>query len=64
MYLVEELAAEQRRSAMERAELMRPVRRLQVLRRAQRQERKAERRLVQAWRHAAEARGTLESLDY
>jgi hypothetical protein len=64
MYLVDELAAEQSRSTMQRVEQMRPVRRQLALRRAQRMERKAERRLIQAWRRAAEVRGTLESLDY
>ena len=64
MYLVDELAAEHSRAAMEQAERMRPVRRQLALRRAHRMERKAERRLIQAWRRAAEVRGTLESLDY
>jgi hypothetical protein len=64
MYLVDELAAEQSRSAMQRAEQLRPVRRLLALRRAHRMERKAEQRLIEAWRHAAEVQGTLESLDY
>ena len=64
MYLVEELAAEQRRSTMKRAEQMRPSRQLLMLRRARRMERKAERRLMKAWRRAAELRGTLESADY
>ena len=64
MYLVEELAAEQSRSTMERAERMRPSRQLLMLRRARRMERKAERRLMKAWRRAAELRGTLESADY
>ena len=64
MYLVAELAAEQSRSTMERAERLRPSRRLLNLRRARRLERKAERRLIEAWRRAAELRGTLESADY
>ncbi len=64
MYLVEELAAEQSRSTMERVERMRPARRLLMLRRAHRMERKAERRLMKAWRRAAELRGTLEPADY
>ena len=63
MYLVAELAAEQSRSTMEQAERLRPSRRLLTLRRARRMERKAERRLIAAWRRAAELRGTLESAD-
>ena len=64
MYLVAELAAEQSRSTMDRAERLRPSRRLAALRRARRLELKAERRLIEAWRRAAELRGTLESADY
>ena len=64
MYLVEELATEESRSRMELAEQMRPSRRLLTLRRARRMERKAEHRMVEAWRRAAELRGTLESADY
>jgi hypothetical protein len=64
MYLVGELAAEQRRSTMERVEQLRLSRRLMTLRRARRMEVKAERRLIKVWRRAAELRGTLESADY
>ena len=64
MYLVAELAAEQSRSTLKRAEQLRPSRRLLALRRARRMERKAERRLIEAWRRAEELRGTLESADY
>jgi hypothetical protein len=64
MFLVEELATEESRSKMELAEQMRPSRRLHTLRRARRMECKAEHRMVQAWRRAAELRGTLESADY
>ncbi len=64
MHLVEELAAEQSRSKMALAEQLRPSRRLLTLRRARRMEYKAERRMVEAWRRAAELRGTLESADY
>ena len=64
MYLVQELATEESRSKIELAEQLRPSRRLLTLRRARRMERKAERRLVEAWRRAAELRGTLESADY
>jgi len=64
MYQVQQLAAEQSRRTMQRAEQLRPSRRLLTLRRARRMENKAERRLIQAWRRAAELRGTLESADY
>jgi hypothetical protein len=64
MHLVVELATEEIRSKIERAEQLRRSRRLLTLRRAQRMEHKAERRLLQAWRRAAELRGTLESADY
>jgi hypothetical protein len=64
MYLVEQLAAEQSRSTLERAERMRASRRLLALRRARRMERKAQRRLIRARRRAAELRGALESADY
>jgi len=64
MHLVEELAAEQSRSRVALAEQMRPSRRLLTLRRARRMEYKAERRMVEAWRRAAELRGALEPADY
>jgi len=64
MYLVQELATEESRSKIESAERRRPSRRLLALRRARRMEHKAERRLIEAWRRAAEIRGTLESTDY
>ena len=64
MYLLEQLATEQSRSKVALAEQLRPSRRLLALRRARRMEYKAERRMVEAWRRAAELRGTLESADY
>jgi len=64
MYLVEDLAAEESRHKVELAEQRRPARRLLALRRARRIEQKAERRMFEAWRRAAELRGTLESADY
>jgi len=64
MYLVQELATEESRSKIKLAEQLRPSRRLLTLRRARRMERKAERRMIEAWRRAAELRGTLESADY
>jgi hypothetical protein len=64
MHLVQELAAEETRHRVELAEQLRPARRLLTLRRARRMEHRAERRLFEAWRRAAELRGTLESADY
>jgi hypothetical protein len=64
MNLVAELATEESRSKIELAERMRPSRRLLTLRRARRMEHKAERRMIEAWRRAAELRDTLESIDY
>ena len=60
MYLAEELAHERTRSTMELAERMRPARRLATLRRARRMESRAEHRMIEAWRRAAELRATLE----
>ena len=56
MYLVEELAAEESRSKIERGRAARPSRRLLTLRRARRMEHKAERRMIEAWRRAATPR--------
>jgi pantothenate synthetase len=60
----QELASEQNRSAIELAEQLRQSRRLRMLRRATRIERKAERRLLEAWQRAEELRGTLDPADY
>ncbi len=60
----EMLARERTRAYLEEAERMRYSRRLQALRRARRLEHRAERRVLQAWRRAAELRGALESIDY
>ena len=60
MYLVEELATEESRSKIERAEQLRLSRRLLALRRASRMEHKAEHRMIEAWRRAAELRARLE----
>ena len=62
MYLVAELATEENRRKIELAEQLRPSRRLLILRRARRMEHKAERRMIQAWRRAAELRTRIESL--
>jgi hypothetical protein len=64
MYQVEELAAEHSRAALEQAVRLRHTRRFLMLRRARRMERKAERRMIEAWRRAAELHDTLESADY
>ena len=64
MSLLAELAAEESRHKIEQAEQLRPARHLRTLRRARRMEHKAERRMLEAWRRAAELRGTLESADH
>jgi hypothetical protein len=58
------LARERTRSHLEQAEHLRVTRRLRALRRARRLEQKAERRMLEAWRRAADLRGALESADY
>jgi hypothetical protein len=58
MHMTEELASERTRSHLENAEQIRNARRYRALSRARRAERKAERRLVEAWR----ARSALETL--
>ena len=64
MYSVAELAIEENRRKIELAEQLRPSRRLAILRRARRMEHRAERRMIQARRRAAELRGALDSADY
>lgn len=64
MYAMEQLAAERTRSNLELAWRLRHSRRQRTLRRARRMEQKAERRMIQAWRRAAELRTRIESLDY
>jgi hypothetical protein len=64
MHVMEQLASERIRSNLELAEQLRRSRRQRTLRRAQRMEHKAERRLIQAWRRAAELRTRIESLNY
>jgi hypothetical protein len=58
---IEQLAAQRVRSCLEQARQERQAGRLRALRRAARKERTAERRLIQAWRRAAELRARLES---
>jgi hypothetical protein len=60
MHVMEQIASERIRDNIELAEQLRTSRRLRMLRRAHRTERKAERRLVAAWRRSAD----LESLNY
>lgn len=57
----EQLAAERVRAFLEVAEQRRQARRQRGLRRAGRMERRAEQRLIKAWRHAAELRDRFES---
>jgi hypothetical protein len=57
---MEHLAAERVRNCRELAEQQRQARRQRTLRRARRMERNAERRMIQAWRRAAELRAKLE----
>ena len=58
------LARERTRSRLQEAQQLRYSRRLRALRRASRLEVRAERRMVQAWRRAADIRSTLETADY
>jgi hypothetical protein len=64
MYAVEQLAAERARDHLELADQLRHARRQRALRRARRMEHKAERRVIEAWRRAAEIRTRLGSPDY
>jgi hypothetical protein len=60
----EMLVRERMRTNLQEAEQLRYSRRLRALRRAIRLESRAERRMVEAWRRAAELRGALEIADY
>ena len=64
MTQAQELASDRARSAVELAEQIRLGRRLRMLRRARRIERRAERRMLEAWRKAERLRGALEEADY
>ncbi len=55
------LASQRTRSTLEEAEQRRHGRRALALRKARRLEQRAERRMVEAWRHAAEVRSAVES---
>jgi hypothetical protein len=59
MHAMEQLAGERTRSNLERAGQLRHWRRQRTLRRAQRIEHKAERRMIQAWRRADELRAKI-----
>ena len=61
MHAMDRLAAERAQSLAELAEQLRHARRERTLRRARRMEQRAERRLIEAWRRAAELRAELES---
>jgi hypothetical protein len=63
MRLSEELVTERTDDNLKLAEQLRWARKLHTLRRAERMERKAERRLIAAWRRAAELRGRIEPAD-
>lgn len=63
MHAMEQLVRERARSNLELAEQLRHARRQRTLRRARRMERKAEHRMIQAWRRAAELRARIESPD-
>jgi hypothetical protein len=58
------LVRERMRTNLQEAEQLRYSRRMRALRRAIRLESRAERRMVEAWRRAAELRGALEIADY
>jgi hypothetical protein len=60
----EMLVRERMRTNLQEAEQLRYSRRMRALRRAIRLESRAERRMVNAWRRAAELRGALETADY
>jgi len=62
MHVMEQLAAERIRGNLELAQQLRHSRRQRTLRRARHIEHKAERRMIQAWRRAAELRTRIESL--
>ena len=64
MRLAEELVTERTDANLKLAEQLRWARKLRTLRRAERMERRAERRLIAAWRRAAQLRATIEPADY
>jgi hypothetical protein len=64
MTMTEELVRQRTRSNMELARELHYSRTLRTLRRAERMERKAERRMLEAWRRAAELRAAAGFADY
>jgi hypothetical protein len=64
MRVIDQIASQRARDNIELAEQLRAGRRQQLLRRANRMEVKAERRMFQAWSRAAKLRRGVESLDY
>lgn len=64
MDAMEQLARQRIGDRRELAEQLRHARRQRTLRRARRMEDRAERRMLQAWRRAAELRTRLGSFDY
>ena len=63
MHPAEQLAAERTRGHLKVAEQLRCARRLRTLRRARRMELRAERRLITAWRRAAELRDAADTAE-
>ena len=61
MHGLDQLAAERTRGQLELAQRLRHSRRERTLRRARRMEARAERRLIRAWRRAAELRARIDS---
>jgi hypothetical protein len=61
---LEMLASEWTCACRDQARRHRQARRQRALRRARRTERKAERRLIEAWRRGADLRARLESAEY
>jgi hypothetical protein len=57
------LARERTRQLLETAEQKRQARRARTLRRATRMEFRAERRMIEAWRRAAELRAAVEAAE-
>jgi hypothetical protein len=56
MHRMDELVRERTRGNLELAQRLRHARRQRTLRRARRMEHRAERRMIEAWRRAAELR--------
>lgn len=61
MYLSETLARDRYKDTLDRALESRQARRLAELRRAERQQERAERKMIDAWRRADELRAMLDA---